>query len=59
MGNILLKAGVHRNGTTLCKRIEMLTYADNIDIIGCAKRDVSAAFELESVFFGCERDYLP
>ena len=37
MESVLRKARVHRNGT-------IFTYADDIDIIGRTKRDVTAAF---------------
>ena len=44
MENVLWNAGVHRNGTNLQKSVQLLAYADDIDIIGCTKRDVTAAF---------------
>ena len=34
----------HRNGTIFQKRVQLLTYAEDIDIIGRIKRDVTAAF---------------
>ena len=44
MEGILRKAGVHRNGTIFYKGVQLLAYADDIDIIGRTKRDVTAAF---------------
>ena len=37
-------AGVHRNGTIFYKSVQFLAHSDNIDIIGCTIRDVTAAF---------------
>ena len=51
----LRKAGVHRNGTIFQKSVQLLAYADDIDIIGRTKRDVAAAFcaiEQESTKMG-------
>ena len=36
--------GVHRNGTIFQKSVQLLAYADDIDIIKHSKRDVTAAF---------------
>ena len=44
MESVLRKAGVHRNGTVFCKSVQLLAYADDIDIIGRTKQDVTAAF---------------
>ena len=44
MEGVLRKAGVHRNGTIFYKSVQLLAYADDIDIIGRCKRDVTAAF---------------
>ena len=44
MEGVLRKAGVHRNGTIFYKCVQLLAYADDIDIIGRCKRDVTAAF---------------
>ena len=47
--------GRHRNGTIFYKSVQLLAYADDIDIIGRTMRDVSAAFsaiELESAKMG-------
>ena len=55
MMSVLWKAGVHRNGTIFYKSAQLLTYADDIDIIGRTMRDVTAAFsaiEEESVKMG-------
>ena len=49
------KAGVHRNGTIFFKSVQLLAYADDVDIIGRTKRDVTAAFsaiERESAKMG-------
>ena len=35
---------MHRNGTILQKSVQLLAYADDIDIIGHTKRNVTAAF---------------
>ena len=46
---------VHRNGTIFYKSVQLLAYADDIDIIGRTMRDVTAAFsaiERESVKVG-------
>ncbi|XP_060665319.1 uncharacterized protein LOC132797575 [Drosophila nasuta] len=43
--SIIRKAGVHRTGTILTNRcVQLLGYADDIDIIGRTKRDVTGAF---------------
>nr|XP_043068191.1 uncharacterized protein LOC122321607 [Drosophila bipectinata] len=45
MERIIRKAGVHRSGTILTNRcVQLLGYADDIDIIGRTKRDVTGAF---------------
>ena len=46
MEQVLRKAGVHRSGTIFNKSVQLLAYADDIDIIGRCKRDVTAAFLL-------------
>ena len=43
MENVLRKVEVHRNGT-IKKYPEVFAYADDIDIIGRSKRDVTADF---------------
>ena len=46
---------VHRSGTIFQKSVQLLAYADDIDIIGRTKRDVTAAFgaiERESTNMG-------
>ena len=55
MESVLRKAGVHRNGTIFYKSVQLLAYADDIDIIGRTMRDVTAAFsaiERESAKMG-------
>ena len=52
---MLRKVGVHRNGTIFYKSVQLLAYADDIDIIGRTMRDVTAAFsaiERESAKIG-------
>ena len=44
MESVLRKTGVHRNGTIFQKNVQLIAYADDIDIIGRTKRDVTAAF---------------
>jgi sorting nexin-29 len=45
MESVIRKAGVHRGGTILGQKcVQLLGYADDIDIIGRTKRDVTAAF---------------
>ena len=44
MEGVLRKAGVHRSGTIFFKSVQLLAYADDIDIVGLSKRDVTAAF---------------
>ena len=55
MESALRKAGVHHNGTIFQKSVKLLAYIDDIHIIGCTKRDVTAAFsaiERESTKMG-------
>ena len=55
MESVLRNAGVHHNGTIFQKRVQLLAYADNIDIIGHTKWNVTAAFsaiERESTMMG-------
>ena len=55
MESVLQKAGVHRSVTIFQKSVQLLAYADDIDIIGRTKRDVTAAFsaiERESTKMG-------
>ena len=41
---VLRKVGLHRSGTIFQKSVQLLAYADDIDIIGRTKRDVTAVF---------------
>ena len=55
MESVLRKTGVHRIGTIFQKSVQSLAYADDIDIIRRAKRDVTTAFsaiERESAKIG-------
>ena len=54
-GECSAKAEVHCNDTIFQKSVQLLAYTDDIDIIGCTKRDVTAAFsaiEWESAKMG-------
>ena len=44
MKSVLRKAGVHCYGTIFQQSVQLLAYADDIDIIGRPKRNVTAAF---------------
>ena len=44
MESVLRKAGVHRSATIFKTSVQLLAYADDIDIIGCTKRHVTAVF---------------
>ena len=44
MESVLRKTVEHRNGTIFYKNVQLLGYADDIDIIGCTMRDLTAAF---------------
>ena len=44
MENVLRKAEVHRNITIFQKSVQLLAYANDSDIIGRTKRDVTTAF---------------
>ena len=44
MESVLRKARVHRNGTIFQTSVQLLACADDINIIGRTKRDVSAVF---------------
>ena len=55
MQSVFQKAGGHRNGTIFQKSVQLLAYADDIDIKGRTKQDVTAAFsaiERESTKMG-------
>ena len=41
---MLWKAGVHRKGTIFYKSVQLLAYADDIDIIVRTMREVTTAF---------------
>ena len=43
-GECATEAGVHRNGTIFYKSVQLIAYADDIDIIGRTMRNVTAAF---------------
>ena len=44
MESVLRKAQVHHNGTIFLKRVQLLAHADDIDIMGHTKWDVTATF---------------
>ena len=44
MESALRKAGVYHNGTIFQNSVQLLAYADDIDIIGHTKRDATAVF---------------
>ena len=44
MESVMRKAGVHRSGTVSQKSVQLLAYADDINIIWHTKRDVTAVF---------------
>ena len=44
--SVLRKAGVHCNGTIFYKSVQLLAYADDIDIIGRTMRNVNAVFSV-------------
>ena len=49
MQSVLRKAEVHRIGSIFQKCVPLLVYADDIDIIGHTKRDITANFsDIES-----------
>ena len=53
--SVLWKAEAHRNVIIFQKSVQLLAYADDNDIIGCTKQDVTAAFsaiEQESTKMG-------
>ena len=50
MESVLRKAGVHRNHYFSKKSIQLLAYADDIDIIVGSKRDVIVALMLLGVY---------
>ena len=55
MESVLRKAEAHRSGTIFQKSVQLVAYADDIDIIGRTKRNVTAAFsaiERESTKIG-------
>lgn len=44
MESVLRKARVHPTGTIFRKNVQLLVYADDIDIVGHTKRDVTTDF---------------
>ena len=44
MDRVLWKSGLHRNGNIFQKIVQLLVYADDIEIVGRSKRDVTVAF---------------
>ena len=55
MEAVIRKAGVNQDGNIFYKSVQLLAYADDIDIIGRTQRDVTAAFsaiEKESAKMG-------
>ena len=63
MQSVLRNPGVHRNGTIFHKSVQLLAYADDIDIIGRTKGDVTATFsaiERESIAvpYECKIKYM-
>ena len=52
MESLLWKAGVHCNGTIFYKNIQLIAYANDIDIIGPTMRDVFTAIERKSAKIG-------
>lgn len=55
MESVFRKAMVHRNSILLSKNVQLLVYADDIDVIDHTKGDVTAAcsaFNCESIDMG-------